>query len=194
MKNFTFKRKIIALTILILITLNYSPVFGLQIKKIDEKIFTTSYLDEKYIEINLSFSDPEVVKYGDYWVVRVNETNHNRMNPGKPVLPVSIFIYQLNFGSKILNVEFQNSTPEIINLSGIISFCKANYDNFGLKNSEFYTDYAAYTSSDTYPADWVNFHTGGGLSKGEHTTYLVVRIYPVRYFADENQLQFIKKC
>jgi len=192
MKNFTFKRKIIALTILILITLNYSPVFGLQIKKIDEKIFTTSYLDEKYIEINLSFSDPEVVKYGDYWVVRVNETNHNRMNPGKPVLPVSIFIYQLNFGSKILNVEFQNSTPEIINLSGIISFCKANYDNFGLKNSEFYTDYAAYTSSDTYPADWVNFHTGGGLSKGEHTTYLVVRIYPVRYFADENQLQFIK--
>ena len=192
MKNLILKRNIITMIILILLITNYAPVFGSQIKKIDEKISAASYIDEKYIEINISFSDPEVVKYSNYWVVRVNETNHNWMNPGKPVLPVSIFIYELNFGSKILNVEFQNSTPEVINLTGILSFCKANYDNFDIINSEISIDYTLYTSSDPYPADWVNFHTGGGLSKGNHTTYLVVRVYPVRYFADENQLQFIK--
>jgi len=192
MKNFVHKKEIITLLLIISITSNCANVFGLQTKKIDEKIYTTSYLYEKYIEINLSFSDPEVVKYNDYWVIRVNETNHNRMDPGKPVLPVNISIYELIFGSKIIDIKYQNSTPEIINLSGIIAFCKANYDALAPVNSEITMDYNIYTSSEPYPADWVNFNTGGGLLKGEHKTYLVVRVYPVRYFADENQLQFIK--
>ena len=53
-------------------------------------------------------------------------------------------------------------------------------------------DYNIYNDSEPYPRDWVNYHTGGGLSKCEHKTFLVVRVYPVRYFADENQLQSIK--
>ena len=53
-------------------------------------------------------------------------------------------------------------------------------------------DYDMYNDSEPYPTDWVITHTGGGLSKGKHTTFLVVRVYPVRYFPDENQLKFIK--
>ena len=192
MKNFLFKGEIITLLVIIFIILSYIPVFGLQIKKIDDKISKSSYLNEKYIEINLLFSDPEVVKYNDYWVVRVNETNHNRMDPGKPVLPVNISIYELIFGSKIIDIKYQNSTHEIINLSGMITFCKANYDTLNPINSEITIDYNVYTSSEPYPLDWVDYHTGGGLSKGQHITFLVVRVYPVRYFADENQLQFIR--
>ena len=191
MKDFKYKQ-IIILVFIILITSSYAPVFGLQTKKIYGKISTASYTDEKYIEINLTFSNPEVVKYGDYWVVRVNETNHNRMDHGKPILPVNVSIYELIFGSKILSVEYQNSTPEIINLSGMITFCKANYDSLSLVNSEIIMDNNICIRADPYPADWVSFHTGGGLLKGEHKTYLVVRVYPVRYFIDENQLQFIK--
>lgn len=191
MKNFLIKKEIIISIVIILITTSYTSVSGIKTIKINEKILTASYMDEKYIEINLNFSDPEIVKHDDYWVVRVNETNHNRMNPGKPVLPVNISIYELNFGSKILNVDFQNSTPETFNLSGILAFCKANYDNCFPVNSET-MDYNIYTSSESYPEDWVSFHTGGGLSKGKHTTYLVVRVYPVRYFPADNQLQFIR--
>jgi hypothetical protein len=193
MKNFAYKKESITLLIIILITSSYTPVLGLQSQKINGKISTTSYLNEKYIEINLSFSDPEVVEYGDYLVVRVDETNHNRMDPGKPILPVNISIYELIFGSKILSVEIQNSTPEIINLSGIIAFCSANYDSLNQINSEIPMDYNVYNSFEPYPADWVNINTGGGLSKGKHTTFLVVRVYPVRYFAEENQLQFIRE-
>ncbi len=114
------------------------------------------------------------------------------MDPGKPVLPVNISVYELIFGSKIINVEYQNSTPEIINLSGLISFCKANYDSLNQINTDIPIDYNIYNSAEPYPEDWVNIHTGGGLLKGEHTTYLVVRVYPVKYFAGDNQLHFIR--
>ncbi|MDH7506641.1 MAG: C25 family cysteine peptidase [Candidatus Thermoplasmatota archaeon] len=191
MKKFLLKKEIIILTTIILIISSYISVLGAQTKKLDKK-FTTSYPNQKYIEINLTFSDPEVVKHEDYWIVRVNETNHNSLNPGKPVLPVNISIYKLNFGSKILNVEYQNSTPETINLSGIFSFCKANYDNFFTVNSETGINYNSYNDSDSYPEDWIGYHTGGGLSKGERTTFLVLRVYPVRYYPVNNQLKFIK--
>ncbi len=192
MKNFDYKTSIVILSIIMLIATSCLPVLGLQTQKTNGKISPTAYLNEKYIEINLSFSDPEVVEYNDYWVVRVNETNHNRMDPGKPVLPVNISIYELIFGSKIVNVEYENSTPEIINLSGLISYCKANYDTIYQEKSEIPMDYSIYSSFEAYPEDWIEFHTGGGLSNGEHKTYLVVRVYPVRYFPEENQLQFIR--
>ena len=192
MKSFVYKKEITTLLLVILIISSCANVFGLETKKTNEKISAESYFNVKNIEINLTFSDPEVVKYNDYWVIRVNETNHNRMDPGKPVLPVNISVYELIFGSKIINVEYQNSTPEIINLSGIISFCKANYDSLNPINTEIPINYNIYNNSEPYPEDWVNIHTGGGLSKGEHTTYLVVRVYPVKYFAGDNQLQFIR--
>jgi len=192
MKNLVKKKAVVPLLIFILISSSYFPVLGIQTKYTNRKISSTLYSDEKYIEINLSFSDPEVVMYGDYWVVRVDETNHNRMEPGKPILPVNLSIYELVFGSKILNVEYQNSEPEIINLSGILSFCKANYDSISQTNLEVPIDYNIYNGLEPYPLDWVDYHTGGGLSKGEHTTYLVVRVYPVRYYPDENQLQFVR--
>ena len=192
MKSFVYKKEITTLLLVILIISSCVNVFGLETKKTYEKISTESYLNVKNIEINLSFSDPEVVKYNDYWVIRVNETDHNRMDPGKPVLPVNISVYELIFGSKIINVEYQNSTPEIINLSGIISFCKANYDSLNPINTEIPINYNIYNSDEPYPENWVEIHTGGGLLKGEHTTYLVVRVYPVKYFAGDNQLQFIR--
>jgi len=46
--------------------------------------------------------------------------------------------------------------------------------------------------SDPFPFDWISNHTGGGLSFGEHVSFFVLRVYPVRYFPSEHQLQFIQ--
>jgi len=199
MNNIIFKKGIVIGLLIIFVLSSCIPAFGLQIKKSEsnEALGLSSGPDIKYIEIELSFSDPEVVKYGNYWVVRVKETNYNKyvlfdMNPGKPVLPVNISIFELVFGSKILDINYENSTPEIIDLPGKLTFCKASYDTLGDGPVEISMDKNIYENSEPYPSDWVTYHTGGGISQGEHTTFLVARVYPVRYFPMDNQLQFIR--
>jgi hypothetical protein len=175
------------------------PAFGLQIKKTksNEIYSLNSGSDVKYIEIDLSFSYPEIVKYGNYWVVRVKETNHNRyvlfsLDPGKPVLPVNISVFELVFGSEIVNVKYENSTPIIIDLSGKLAFCRATYDSLNPDLQEIPMDTSIYENPEPCPSDWVMYHTGGGLSEGDRTTFLVSRVYPVRYFPLDYQLQFIE--
>lgn len=176
---------------------NCASVFGSQAKEsdIDKIISSNSAPETKYIELEFSFSYPEVVKCGNYWIVRVNETNHNRyvlfdLNPGKPVLPVNISLFELVFGSEILNVEYEHSTPQIIDLPGKLAFCTAVYDN--MESEKIPMDKSIYESSEPYPLDWVSYRAGGGLSYGEHTTFFVLRVYPVRYFPEDNQVQFIQ--
>jgi hypothetical protein len=191
------KKAIVILIIGVFLLSSGFSAFGIQIKTKSSQYLgkTQVSYEEKHIEIELSFSDPEVIPYGTYHVVKVTETNHNRIvmfdyDPGKPVLPVNISVFKLEFGSKIVDVDFEHSDPETINLTGILSFGKAAIDGMEYKPlGEM--DKSVYESSDPYPSDWVSYHTGGGLSYGERTTYLVVRAYPVRYFPMDSQLQFV---
>jgi hypothetical protein len=192
-------KKVIVLGLFIILAFSSClSVYALQIKEleINKNQSLISDQDIKYIEMELHFSDPEIVEYGNYLVVRVKETNHNRIilfnfDPGKPVLPVNISVFELVFGSKILDVKYESSIPEVIDLPGKLAFCKALYDTLGEGSIEISMDNEIYESSEPYPADWVSYHTGGGLSQGEHTTFLGLRVYPVRYFPVDNQLQFI---
>jgi len=197
MKGNVIKKCITVLLIIIFTLSSCIHAFGLQIQKsdFDERINTTS--DIKYIEIKLSFSYPEIVRHGNYFVVRVNETNHNQyvlfdLNPGKPVLPVNISNFELVFGSKILDLSYEHSPPKIIDLPGKLTFCKASYDSTIYGQKEIQMDSRIYESDEPYPPDWVFNHTGGGLLQGEHTTFLSVRVYPVRYLPNNDQLLFIQ--
>jgi len=190
--------KILAIGLIIFFVLSSgATAFGSQTKKseADKIIHSASKSDIKYIELEFSFSNPEIVKCGDYWVVKVKETNHNRyvlfdLNPGKPVLPVNISVFELAFGSEIINAEYENSVPQIIDLPGKLAFCTAVYDN--MESDKIPMDKSIYERSEPYPLDWVSYHAGGGLSYGEHTTFFVLRVYPVRYFPEDNQVQFIQ--
>jgi hypothetical protein len=197
MKDNFNKRYISMLIVIIFILSGCVHAFGEQVEQLDHKIKINKASDVKFIEINLSFSYPEIVKHGNYWVVRVNETNHNRYvlfdwNPGKPVLPVNISTFKLVFGSKILDISYEHSPPQVIDLPGKIAFCKASYDSIEYGNKEIKMDSSIYESDNPYPSDWVSNHTGGGLSHGEHTTFLSVRAYPVRYLPSSDQLEYIQ--
>lgn len=184
---------------LFFITSGCISAFGSQLKDdaltktgSSKDIYQTSKSDIKFITIELDFSYPEVVFYEGYVVVRVNETDLNMMSSGKPVLPVNLSVFELQFGTKIVDVDYEHSVPEIINLTGKLSFGRAAFDNMRYPSPLSVMDPSIYGSSDPYPADWVSYHTGGGLSYGEHRTFLVVRVYPVRYYPADDQLQFIE--
>jgi hypothetical protein len=202
MKDSLLKKGIVISTTILLIISSCITAAGIQIKnksvqhkEINERQITTTEYITKYIELNLTFSTPEIVAYNNYSVVRVNQTNHNQIemfdyDPGKPVLPVNISIFNLPFGSKILDVEYEHSEPVIYELPGKIAFCKAKADDGSFSIDKM--DLEVYESNDPYPMDWTVYHAGGGLLQSNHTTFLVLRVYPVRYFPVEDNVQFIQ--
>ncbi|MCJ7570502.1 MAG: C25 family cysteine peptidase [Candidatus Thermoplasmatota archaeon] len=191
-----FKKLITFLIISIFLSSNCLNVLGSQLQTEKNKIFKTTNFATTTFELKFNFSIPEVVPYNNYSVVRVNETNHNpfeyfNYDPGKPVLPVNLSMFNLKFGSKIISLDYEYSTPEIMNLSFPLIFCGASYDN-GVNINFISMDLSIYKSEDIYPKNWVSYHTGGGLFYGERTTFLVLKVYPVRYIPGDNQIEFIR--
>jgi len=199
MINYTHS-KCLAISLVMLFIISVCiPAFGSSIKNNYaeftswEKACSTLESDIKYIEIDLNFSYPEIVPYGDYFIIHLNEADLNRMDPGKPVLPVNLSIFELPFGSKILDVEYTHSTPIIYNLTRKIAFGSMPViDNINSYQPKTTMDTGVYENSDQYPSDWIFHHTGGGLSYGIHKTFSVLRVYPVVYFPLDDQIQFIK--
>ena len=191
--------KLIAVSIFVIFLIsNCLAAIGLNIENFEEYEAKnlSNKSDVKYIEYELSFSDPEIVKHGNYWVVRVKETNHNRyvlfnLDPGKPVLPVNISVFELMFGTKIIDVTYENSTSIIIDLPGELGYCMAAYDTFDSNENKIPKDRSIYEGTEPYPSDWVTYHTGGALYKGEHTNFMVSRVYPVRFYPSFNHVRFI---
>jgi len=197
MKCNIYKKCASIMLILFFVISSCIPALGLPDKTIFDSKEESTNVKIKYIEIELSFSNPEIVKHGSYSVIRINETNHNQYvydekDPGRPVLPVNISIFKLMFGSRIINITYKHSTPHIINLTRRLSFCKASYDSTMYDKEEIMMDTTIYESDELYPSDWVLNHTGGGLWEGNHTTFLGVRVYPVRYIPLKNQIKIIQ--
>ena len=150
---------------------------------------------EKSFEIEFSFSYPEIVEQYNYSVVRVNETNHNRIimfdyETNYPVLPVNISVFRLPFGTKIKEIIYENSTPQIIEIDTKLSCGKAQFDSIEKIGSSKLKYDSLYEDLGMYPDDWVLYHTGGGLDYKNRVSYLVLRVYPVRYNPNEDELSY----
>ena len=141
------------------------------------KNFTRTYL----------FSQPTILTDDEHIWVYVNETNFNMIKPQQPVLPAFIDTSDLMFGTKITAVEYTHAPIQIINLTRPLKTAeKTPYDS--QQNPSART---SVLNDDIFPADWVLYHTGGGLSENNHTTFVSLRIYPVRYKHNTSQLFFI---
>lgn len=196
MSNITIKKTIIPGLIIILLLSSCNFAFGFQAEKTNDNQIT-AYSDIKYINLELDFSWPEIIPYEDYYIIHVSETNVNSLqyiltDPGRPILPFNLSNFKLPFGTKIVDVEIEHSEPEIIELPGKIAFSKASFDNLEYPTRINVMDLEVYENSEPYPEDWVSYHAGGGLSYGERTTFLGVRIYPVRYKPADDELLFIQ--
>jgi hypothetical protein len=146
--------------------------------------------ETNFLTLQFNFSYPTIhVENESIWIY-VNESDLNMMIPGKPVVPVNISTLEFEFGTQINSITYNHSTPILINLTGhLVCASQPTYDYF-LSPPE--QNSFGYENADSFPADWISYHIGGGLSQGEHTTFLVQRVYPVRYYPDEHQLQFIE--
>jgi len=144
----------------------------------------------KEITVHYQFSEPTFELYEDELVVRIVGTNFNMVRNGYPVIPAHVSTFELPFGSTIQNISINTSTPETILLPGRLSIGLYRYDL--LSKNLLSSMVTVQKITKIYPEDWVTSHTGGGLSNGEHTTFLTLRIYPVRYDPNDHVLHYVQ--
>ena len=151
-----------------------------------------SHSDSEQILIDATFSDASYETHNDRIIVRVPETNYNKMTPGHPVVPAYIETINLPFGSEIINVTFTNSTAEIIPIHGVLaSGSLPGIDDYPINEAKT-LDPRVYAQDSLYPGEWISYHTGGGLDFSEHVTFFTLRIYPVQYNPIQNHIKFIR--
>ena len=78
MNYINYKKVIVAGLLIIFITSSCVPAFEVQLKEYKKTVNVSYGSEVKSIEFDLSFSYPEIANYGNYWIVRVKETNHNQ--------------------------------------------------------------------------------------------------------------------
>ncbi|HMA82763.1 MAG TPA: C25 family cysteine peptidase, partial [Candidatus Thermoplasmatota archaeon] len=141
--------------------------------------------DSKFpiIEKQFTFSEPEIIEGTEYLNIYVEESDFNSIHDQWPVLPVNVTTFEFAFGTKILDVETILSESKKISLSKEVA-----YGSCSTLTGE---SEDIYDSEDVYPSNVVSYHTGGGLSNGEHKTFLTLRIYPVTYSPKLNQAHFV---
>jgi hypothetical protein len=139
----------------------------------------------KVIEKEFSFSYPEISEGKDDLNIYVAESDFNSIHDQWPVLPVNVTTFELPFGTQIVDFETHTSNPENISLPKKIAY--GSCSTLTEESEEIYN------SNEMYPSNYVSYHLGGGLSNGEHKTFISVRINPVTYFPVDNQVNFVDK-
>lgn len=169
------------------------PAMGLQTDSTSDKEFSNvtnskilSGSEPSYINLDFSFSDPVITDDDEFSYVSVAEADFNHIADGEPVLPVKLILEEFNFGTEIISVTYEISTPITLSLLNKMSFGRCSP-----RGTDFDED--IYQSSELFPSDWVTYHTGGGLSGEEHKTFFSARIYPVRYNPIDDEIQYIKQ-
>ncbi len=180
---------VIALSMLVLSGIN---VFGTNLKEKETKQMIYS---QKSIEMEFTFSYPEIYEQYNYSVIKINETNHNRIkmfdyDTNYPVLPVNLTVFKFNFGTKILNMSYKTSEPEIIKLDSLPSFGRSQFDSINYRTYQKFDSKNLYENLGDYPEKCVSFHTGGGLDYKNRVSYLVLQVYPVKYLPNNNEISF----
>lgn len=145
------------------------------------------------LTMDFFFSEPTFTTDSGYVRVHVDEADMNLVAPGKPVLPVNTSIISLEFGTEIVDVKYQISSQVVYTLSSHKLPFGGRFlpDIYGKTPVAYARETRSNDITNLYPKYWISYHTGGGLSFGEHVTYLVLNVYPVRYNAVRHEIHFI---
>jgi len=179
-------KKILVVAV-VLILLSGAFLIALYEKEVDngdgDKGKANLPLTGELITEEYTFSYPTFGECKNYTVVYVNEADFYDIHDGWPVIPVKTETYEFPFGTRIINVSYEYSEPEIIELAEKISV--------GSCSVKTWEDETVYESDERFPSNFVSYKTGGGLSNDERKTFLTVRINPITYRPLDYEIDYI---
>jgi len=186
MKN---KIKIITIFIfLIFIISNLFPIINGSIK-----VSTETSMNKKEIFESISFSEPTIkdINENKYLSIIFDESTSNLIVTGNPIIPIYTKTLTFPLGTKIKEVECipygiheKLISKEIVPSPEPVITGTTTIDTISLKNQE------TYSSVNFYPDTWFNYRMGCGLNDNERVIFLTISIFPVRYLASQNIIQY----
>jgi len=152
--------------------------------------------NDKIIEENINFSNPEINYYGNKLNISIKETNHQYIYPNQPILPIYIKNYKFPIGTKIKNITFQSSDINKI----LINNTSFNYINPEQDYNRLYNIFKLFENkinmkvNNYFNDDWFLYRMGTGIDGGKRFLFLTIGIFPVKNSIIHNQVEYFNKC
>ena len=143
-------------------------------------------IEGEIITQEYTFSYPTFGEYGEYATVYIDEADFYDIHDGWPTLPVKTITYEFPFGTKILDVIYEHSEPEIITMDKKIS-----YGSCSVATTE---NPSVYEASSRFPSSFVSYQKGGGISNGVIKTFLTIRVNPITYRPADYEIDYIEQA
>jgi len=180
-------KKIIALIIAAIIIISAAVIIIKEYEeKEEDKAGEEIVFDGETITLEYGFTEPRFGKYENYSIVYVDEADFSDIHDGRPTIPVKSKTYEFPLGTKIKDVIYEHSEPEVISLDE-----KIFYGSCSTATTE---DPAFYNTNKSYPSSFVSYHTGGGLINDTIKTFLTVRVNPFLYRPTDYEIDFIEEA
>ncbi len=137
--------------------------------------------DAKTISLTFPLSTPDVAATSEssYVTLKMEDARYSSQ-AGKPMMPYTTTTRTFPLGTEITDVDVRVSGVQHRQLHRKIAPASevVAYNSDGPARQY---EGPVYDSAEPCPADWVQWHTGGGLQNGEHVTFLSLHVYPARY-------------
>jgi len=145
--------------------------------------------------ISVTFLKPNVVEKDTFIELQVEGTDTWIFDVGSPMIPVNTKTINLPFGATITNVECTPQNIQTMVLSKKIEPAPQPVKLSEVQSSNIQSmDQTIYGSETMYPNNWFSYDVGVGLDKNnEHTTFLTIRTYPVRYNPMDDTIYYADK-
>jgi len=151
---------------------------------------------EQQNTISVTFLKPNVVEKDTFVELQIEGADTWIFDAGSPLLPVKTETIYLPFGATIDNIECIAQNIQTMVLSKKIEPAPQPVvlSNEVQVSSESSMDLSIYESDQMYPDNWFSYDVGVGLDKNnEHTTFLTIRTYPVRYNPTDDTIYYAEK-
>lgn len=115
---------------------------------------------------------------------------------GDPVLPMSIKTFEFPLGTNIISIDFKPQGIQTMTVPyQILPAPQAVTLDTENPQAEYIADQSVYSSAQYFPDNWFDYSTGGGLNSNmQHTTFLNIRTFPVRYSPATNTIEYIQNA
>jgi hypothetical protein len=128
--------------------------------------------------------------YEKYTQISMVESFGYINHEGEPILPRSIQTFELPFGTRVTSINCEISSIETYEIENIVLPAPEKViTGYEDEKLSYIPKSSIYSKDELYPNNWYSIHTGAGLNSNlEHTTFVTIQTYPVRYNPQLNQI------
>ncbi len=146
--------------------------------------------ESKEIEkvVSMHIGNPVVIENKNYAKIFVENASYYTIG-NAPSLPVITKTLVFPFGSKIKDVSIEFGIDKIKINKKLTPSPKPI--PLGAKSYEMKLS-SIYSRDEFYPQKWYFYNIGAGLKDGQHVIFLAMKIFPCRYNAVRNEIEYMK--